>query len=284
MVVVEFFNLPYFFFIFLTAGIIVGLYFLLKNKSTKTKNIVLFSLLAFNLALHFLKVTFPPYSDNFLKAIRDIGFINICAVSVLTFPFFYLSKNKYSKDFMFYLGVISGFLALVIPTEALGENVLTLDNIRFYVCHMIIIIAPLLMVLLKVHTIDYKRIWKMPFYATAVMLFIICNQVLQSELGIVSLRGSDILAIGYTNPSLIWGPNDDLAILFSIFTPDFMKTIPFGAYAGQEKYWPLFWILPGVFVYFLVLPLLISLPWQLKDIRRDIKTLFSKLFTKKQAI
>ena len=209
--IVEFFNAPYFLFIFIAIAIFFGLYFLLKNKSKKTQNIVLFSILTFNLALHFLKLTFPPYSTDFLKGIRDIGFINICAVSVLAFPFFYLSKNKYSKDFMFYLGVLSGFLALIIPTEVLGENALTLDNIRFYIANTIIILVPLLMVILKIHTIDYKRIWKMLLYTMGYMLFIICNQVLQSELGIVALRGTDILATGYTNPSFIWGPTDDLA-------------------------------------------------------------------------
>ena len=56
-----------------------------------------------------------------------------------------------------------------------------------------------------------------------------------------------------------------------------MKNIPFGDYAGQAKYWPFFWILPGITVYFLVLPFLICLPWQFKVIKNDLKKLKNKL-------
>lgn len=280
---VEVGNLWYFFFIALTLGLILSLYFLFKNKSDKTKKIFIASLLFFNLALHFLKALFPPYNTNLQRALEDTWFINICAVSVATFPFLFLSKSETAKDWMFYIGIISGFLALVYPTEALGDNVLTFDLWRFYICHMIIFIAPLLMVLLKVHSLNYKNIWKMPLCMMAVMLFIICNQVLQAELGIIDLRGSDLLkdGCGYRNTSLIWGPTDDLAVIFTWVTPNFMKTVPFGSYAGQEKYWPFFYLLPGAIIYFTLLPLLICLPWEFKHIKNDFILLKQKFKSRK---
>lgn len=280
---VEFFNLPYFIFMFATIAIILGLYFLFRNKSLKTRKILIAVLLFSNLALHFLKLTFPPYSTNPAQGMRDVWFINICAVSVLAFPFIFLSKNKSAKDFMFYLGVISGTLAVLIPTEALGEYIWQLDLFRFYYAHIVILVAPLLMVLLKVHTLNYKRIWKMPFYMGAYLLFIITQQVLQAELGIVALRNSDFLNPNYKNPSLIWGPGSEvLAKLFTVFTPDFLTVVPYGAYAGQTKYWPFFYLLPGMFVYFWVLPLLICLPWQAGAIKRDIKTIWGKVKPRKK--
>ncbi|MBR2970711.1 MAG: YwaF family protein [Clostridia bacterium] len=262
---VKLFNFWYLFFIVLGAGIIVGLYYLLRNKKYITKKIVLFSLLFFNLALHFLKLTFPPYSENPSHAMREIWFINLCATSVLFFPFLFLSKNKTAKDYMFYIGVLSGFLALLYPTEALGKSVLTLDLWRFYICHIIIIAVPLLTVMLGLHRLDVKRIYKVPFCLMAVLLFIICNQVLQSELGIIALRDGDIFNINWHNPSLIWGPTDDVAVLFSWLTPDFMKVIPFGEFAGQEKFWPFFWMVPGVFFYFLLEPLILCLIFDFKN-------------------
>ena len=282
---VKLFNFWYFFFILLCAGIIVGLYFLLKNKSDKTKKIVLFSILAFNLILHFLKLTFPPYSENPDKAMRDVWFINVCATSVLFFPFIFISKSKVAKDYMVSLGVISGFLAMLYPTEAINKSVLTLDLWRFYICHIIIIAVPLLTVLLKVHTLDVKRIWKTPICVMAMLLFIICNQVLQSELGIIPLRSSDIFEINFTNTSLIWGPTDDVAVIFSWLTPDFMKVIPYGPYAGQEKFWPFFWMLPGVIIYFLLIPLILCLILDFKNTIETFKSLFLKIkniFTKKE--
>jgi len=275
---VKFANFWYFFFILLTAGLVVGLYFLLKNKSMKTKKIVIISVLFFNLFLHFIKTLFPSYSSNLNFGLENLGFINICAVSVLIFPFLFLSKSKTAKDWMFYIGVISGFLALVYPTEALGKSVATLDLWRFYICHMIIIIIPLLTVLLGVHKLNYKNIWKMPFCMIAVMLFIMCNQILQAELGIIDLRGTNLLeeGCGYRNTSLIWGPTDDVAKIFTWLTPDFMKTIPFGEFKGQEKYWPLFYLVPAVFFYFIVIPFLLSLPWEAKSIKEDFKKFLNK--------
>lgn len=271
---VEFFNLPYFIFLFAGFGILVGLHFLLRNKSLKTKKMVIGGLLLANLALHFLKLTFPPYSTDPDKAMRDIWFINICAVSVISFPIYFFSKSNTLKDFMFYLGAISGGLALLIPTEALGEAIWQLDLFRFYIAHTIILVAPVLMVSLGVHKLDYKRIWKMPFVMMGVMMFIMLQQILQSELGIVSLRDGDFLDINYKNPSLIWGPGDsELAVLFTIFTPEFLTVVPWGAFAGQTKYWPLLWIMPAIIIYFIALPLLLCLPWESKHIKQDLKAL-----------
>lgn len=277
-------NFWYFFFIILATGFIVGMYYLLRGKSMKCKKIVLASLLIFNLALHYIRLFFAPYAGNTAKILENAWFINICAVSVLTFPFIFFSRSDVAKDWMFYIGVISGFLALVYPTEAINKSVATFDLWRFYSCHTVIIAGPLLMVLLKVHTLNYRNIWKMPFCMMAVLLFIICNQVLQSELGIIGMRGDDILApgCGYRNTSLIWGPTDAVSVLFTWLTPRFMQTIPFGAYAGQAKYWPFFYLVPGCIVYFLIIPLLLCLPWELKHIRADLRAVKDKYQTKKQ--
>ena len=183
---VKLFNFWYFFFVFLAAATVIVPYVLLRNKSQKTKKIVIFIMLILNLALHFLKLTFPPYSTNPPeKAIRDISFINVCATSVLFFPFIFISKSDTAKDYMVYLGIISGFLAVFYPTEALNKSVFTLDLWRFYFCHIVIFAAPLLTVLLGVHKLDIRRIWKIPFCIMAMLLFIVCNQVLQSELQLI---------------------------------------------------------------------------------------------------
>lgn len=274
---VKLFNFWYLFFIVLLAGAIVGLYFLLRKRSDRTKKWVLGSILFFNLALHFLKLTFPPYSTNPELAMREVWFVNVCATSVLFFPFIFISKSKTAKDYMVFLGIVSGFLAMLYPTEAIDKSVLTLDLWRFYICHGIIIAVPMLTVLLKLHKLDVKRIWKMPICMCAMLLFIICNQVLQSELGIIPLRNGDMLNINFRNPSLIWGPTDAVAVLFSWLTPGFMKKIPVGEFAGQEKYWPFFWMVPGIVVYFLLIPLIICLIFDFKATLNTFVSLF-KLF------
>ncbi len=274
---VKLFNFWYFFFIILSTLAVVGIYLLLKNKSEKTKKIVLFSILLFNLVLHFLKLTFPPYSTNPSQAVRDVWFINVCATSVLFFPFLFISKSKVAKDYMVYLGVISGFLALFYPTEALNKSVLTLDLWRFYICHFTIFAVPALTVILGLHKLNIKRIWKMPICVSAMLLFIICNQILQSELGIINLRNQDFFNINFHNPSLIWGPTDSVAVLFSWLTPNFMKTVPWGEFAGQPKYWPFFWMLPGVIFYFILIPLIICFIFDFKGTTKSFSDLYKKV-------
>ena len=281
---VKLFNFWYFFFVIITAALTVGLYFLFRSKSMRSKKILIGSLLVFNFLLHFVKVFLPKYNSSPELMIENAFFINICAVSVASFPFLFFCKSSVAKDWMFYIGVISGFLAVLYPTEALGEEVANIELWRFYICHIIIFMAPLLMVLLKVHRLNYKNVWKMPFCMMAVMLFIICNQVLLSELGAIPLRGDDITeaGCGYRNTSLIWGPTDSIAAIFTWLTPDFMKTIPFGEFRGQEKFWPFFYLVPGIIFFFLIIPMLLCLIWEHKHIKDDFYSLRKKL--KKQEV
>ncbi|MBQ3116402.1 MAG: YwaF family protein [Clostridia bacterium] len=282
--IVRMFNLWYFFWLLFASGTIVGLYFLLRNKSQKTKKWTLFSILLFALILHFVKLFFPPYTTNQEIALRDSWFINICGANIALFPFLFLFKNKYVKDYIFYMGIIGGGLALLYPTEALNktiENPLIFDTIRFYLHHTILFAIPLLMVMLKVHQISYKRILSCPVGLLIVMLFIMLNQVLQSELGFIPLRKGDIFNIGYKNTSFIWGPGDDsLAQIFVIFCPKFFRVIPFGEFAGQEKFWPWFWLIIPVFIYLIPFAFMLSMIFDHKKFRGDVVAIYKKIFKK----
>lgn len=282
--IIEMFNGWYFFWLLVSAGAIVGLYFLLKNKSTKVQKIVLFSFLAVGLLLHFLKVYIPPYSVDEARMLRDAWFVNICAANIALFPFLYLIKNKYVKDYMFYIGVLSGLLALLYPEEPLAKsNQLgeTLDILRFYYHHWMVMAIPLLMVLLKQHKLSYKRVLCVPIGLLLLMLFIILNQVFQSELGYIPLRDDNMFDVNFKNTSYIWGPDGDtIGEILAIFCPDFFKTIPVGPYAGQEKYWPWFWMIFPAFILITPLSFGLSMIFDHKNFSHDMKTLWSKTNSK----
>ena len=280
---IQLFNGWYFLFLIISISIFLGLYFILRHKSSKTIKITLFSILTFALLLHFLKLLIPPYSTNKSILLRDSWFINICAAHIALFPFFFLSKNKRIKDYMVYLGLISGIISILYPVEPIqktNQSQEWLDIIRFYIHHNILWQVPLLMILTKIHTLNYKRVWSVPIIFMSVLLFIMINQVLQSELGFVSLRGNDILDIGYKNTSFIWGPGeDDLAKIFRWLCPSFFKTIPVGEFAGKTKYWPWFWLIVPAFVYFIPLSFLISLIFDFKNFKSDLISLKTKFKT-----
>ncbi len=273
------FNGWYFFWLLVCAGATAGLYFLLRNKSTFTQKAVLFGLLVLGVILHFTKVYYPPYSVDEARMLRDSWLINICAANIGLFPFFFFSKNQRIKDYMFYIGVISGLIALFYPQEPmakLDQASEQLDIIRFYFHHWMVLAVPLLMVLFGHHKLSYKRILSAPTGLLLLMLFIMLNQIFQSELGFVPLRDrTDFFGIGYKNTSYIWGPgtNDAIGEFFALFTPKFFKTVPVGEFAGQIKYWPWFWMIVPVYVIVTPLTFMLALVFDHKSLTEDVRKL-----------
>lgn len=249
---IQMFNFWYFFWLIISAGSTVGLYFLLRKKSTKTQKIVLFSILIAGLVAHFTKFWYPPYSTDLSRLLRDSWFVNICGANIALFPFMFISKSEKAKDYMFYLGLLGGLGAVLIPLEPIqkvNQAIEWIDIIRFYFHHTMLYAVPLLMVMFKLHKLSYKRVLWCPVYLLGVMLFIMLNQIFQSELGFIPMRGDDIVHINYKNTSFIWGPPSQYGFLFTALCPKIFKTIPFGEHAGEAKYWPWFWLIVPVFVY-----------------------------------
>lgn len=282
---IEMFNLWYFFFLILSGGGFVGLYFLLRKKKPLTIKIVLISLTVFALVLHFCKGFFPPYSLDYERHLRDSWFINICGANIALFPIIILTKNDKLKDYMFYLGVVSGILAVLYPADPmLKENQAAewIDIIRFYIHHNLLWYVPLLMVLLNLHKLDYRRVWSVPVIFLGVLGFIMLNQVLQSELGYIPPRGDDIHNIHYVNNSLIWGPDGTISKLVEWMVPSIFKTIPAGEHAGEAKYWPWFWLVVPCFVILIPLSFGISMIFDHKHFKEDVLKIVNYFKNKKR--
>ena len=281
------FNGWYFFWLILAAGSIVGLYFGLRNKSAKVQKGVLFGMLVFGVLLHFLKVYIPPYSVDEARMLRDSWFVNICGANIALFPFFFWSKNDKVKDYMFYIGVLSGLIALFYPQEPIAkvdQLAEQLDVVRFYYHHWMVMAVPLLMVLFGHHKLSYKRIFSAPTGLLLLMLFIMLNQIFQSELGFIPLRDrGNFFGIDYKNTSYIWGPgeNDAIGNFLALFTPDFFKTVPVGEFAGQVKYWPWFWMIVPVFVLVTPLSFGLCMIFDHKSLKSDLRALKSRAKEKK---
>lgn len=269
----EMFNEIYFFYIACFLLFLGLSMWLLKGKSDVFKTRYIASLLFFALLVHFCKLLFPPYIDDEM-AIRKITPENICALSTLIFPFIFLSKNKVLKDYMFYIGVLSGTLAVIFPAEAFGKSPFIFDTIRFYVAHIIITCAPFLMVSTGLHKLDYHRIYKVPIMFIIVLAIIMVNEIILIEIGIVQMRSGDLLdPEAYRNFSMIFGVREDFMALegfLTFFTPRFMTEIPYGAFAGEPKYWPILWIIGPTFAIIGSLSFVLSIYWEHRHMKEDL--------------
>lgn len=278
--VVEFFNLLYFVFIGLFVLLYFGLNYICKKLNDKQRYYFIWCIFLFGITLHFSKLLFEPYRSDFPYSFRKVTFENICAVSTLIFPFVYISKNKLLKDYMYYLGVISGTLAMLVPTECLGKNPFCFDMIRFYICHMIIAIGPFLMVKYKIHTLDVRRILAVPLVFFAVLGIILVNEIILIEGGFVNMRNLDFMNPNYRNSSFIFGPLpgfEEVSKIITVFTPKCFKEVMIGEFAGQVKYTPILWLVIPAYIYFPIIFLLMNLGFNTAQVKKfflNVKVFF----------
>ena len=275
---IGYFNFYYFLYAGFVIALLIGLYFLLRNKSKRTIEIVLFCLLLSSFTVHFLKLTAEHYRSWLPYSIRTITPENICAVSVLLFPWFFISKKNLLRDYMFYMGMMSGIGASFLPIDVVGLNAFEFETIRFYFAHNLLWVVPLLMVMLKVHTLDYKRIPKVPFLALGVLCLILVNEVILTGTGFV--REEHLFSNEVRNAALIFGPLpvvEPVGAIFTSLTPTIFTTVPVGPNAGDVFYWPILWMLIPAVIYFSVVSFLLCLPFDFKRIKGDITACCNKL-------
>ncbi|MCL2413886.1 MAG: hypothetical protein FWC94_01345 [Bacteroidales bacterium] len=167
---------------------------------------------------------------------------------------------------------------MLIPVDAIGLSPFAFETIWFYISHGLIWIVPLLMVLLKLHTLDYKRIIKVPLLVYAVLCIILVNEVILIGTGLVNIN--TLFSYEIRNAAMIFGPlPEDLFIgkLFIFLTPDLFLTMPIGPNAGDPFYWPILWLVIPFFIYFCILALILALPFEYKNIRKDVLAFKKKL-------
>lgn len=274
--VVKFGNFGYFFFIILAAALIIGLFFFLRERSRKFIYNFLFGITVSALVLHFGKLLFKPYRNNFPYSLKKISFENICAVSTLIFPFIYRSKNDLMKTYMVFMGVVSGIASLLVPTEALNKNAFTFDVLRFYYAHFTILAVPVLMLVFDIYRPDYKKCYYMPIGFIIVLCVILLNEILVISIGLDEKGFEYLLDTNYRNSSFIFGISDEFkgaSKLVTWCTPDFFLKNPV---THQTQYWPILWLVLPSFLYFSLFSFLISMTYDFKRIKEDFSAFYAR--------
>ncbi|NCA96945.1 MAG: hypothetical protein EOM77_02000 [Bacteroidia bacterium] len=265
-------------FLFVLSGLTI-----LWAKKAKPENVHKFIivLLFINFALHFLKIFLPSYFGDLPFSLKKISPDNICAVSVIFFPFMYLWGGKYLKDYMVYLGIISGFGVYLVPSSYNGYVINNLETIveitRFYFCHMPLVIAPLAMLASGLHQLNHRRAFVSPLIFLAVLTLVGLNEVFLKLSGITNASWQDVFSNNYRNGAMVFGPmsvlDDSLGGLYWLILPFLKYTWP----GSQSVYYiPVLWVALPAFIIMGSGFFLISLPWSHREAYLDYHVLRQK--------
>lgn len=265
-------NLWYCFYVVVCLGVTIGCYFPLRKASKKAQFAFVMALSLVNLAVHFLKMLLPEYRGDYPMSWRKCTFENICAVSVLIFPFVMISKSDTAKDYIVFLSVIGGLAAIFVPTGAWGYKPFRLESIRFYLSHVLLLMQGSYAFAYGLHRPSYKRLWKIPFSFFMILGLIALNELVLRAVGFTDQTLEDmILDPTERNSCYIFGLTpalEEKLKFITVLVPDFMKH-GFG-YRQGDFYWPWVWTFCPIMVYGEIIAHVIGLTWGWKDIKKDI--------------
>lgn len=280
-------NVYYFMYIIVALTLIVVLTIFISKKEKKFQKYFIFGLLLSGFILHFLKLIDKEYYDDLPYSLRKVSFENICAVSTLIFPWLFFVKSNKWKDYMYCFGIFGGIGALIYPGPAINHGVFSFETIRCYYCHFILVLGAILMVKCGFHTLDYHRLWRVPFTFFEVLIIILFNEIILMATGLVKADINLLFDRSYRNTSFIFGPTpafDAFKPFIDFFVPKAFRTVPFGELKGQEMYWPIIWMVIPAFIFINLLGLVMYLPFEKDHMKSDIEMLKLKFIKKEEDI
>ena len=153
------FTVNHFVSLFISIIINIALFFILKNRSIKTKKIVLFILslsgmgaITFNLVAWGSPLEYLP--------------LHMCSINALILPFAVLTQNKKLSN-MLLLWCLGAGIALIINNGIANCEILSWTFFFYYIPHTLESGIPILIFALKLSELDYKTL---PFTLIATFL------------------------------------------------------------------------------------------------------------------
>lgn len=166
------FNDTFFICILLCLLIFLIITFFFKDKSEKTRKIVVLCYCVFNLLLF---IAYKCYlSTNPASLVKhDYIFViweelplHLCNISLFLVPIAILIKNQKLLSYGFYIAPLGAIMAVCFPDPSfIGESIFEFYNIGYYFTHLNIVIIGLLLVSLKLFKPTFKQLLFLNIYA-----------------------------------------------------------------------------------------------------------------------
>lgn len=270
------------------AAFVLVLFFVLKNRSKRTKSAAVIFLAAINFILHVFKLyIFPHYTPSAENAYMCTAYTT-CALIILTAPFILAFGGKALKDFLFVVGTVAGVFALVFPYSVIYfssvGNLSPWEIVRYYANHYLIIASCFLPVALGVHKPSYRNLLKLPVIFLLYHITVFANDCILICAGYMGDFDGSTLYEGllYWNPSRGITLTDTseavLGVMQSVInalTPDiFLENID-----GEAFMWPMLYYTPALSVGILVLAAAEYLITDFSGIKTDVLFLVGKIRT-----
>ncbi len=172
--IIKAFNLTYFLMFLITAGVIVLITYLMKNKSEGAKkkllliicisNAILWVIYKFWLA--FGKFGIPnTYSFDIWTELP----LHLCNISLIIVPIGIHLKKQGILAYGFFIAPLGAFMACTFPSVGFGDlNIFYPHMLGYYVTHLLIIVVGVLLVTLGFFKPTFKKIPSM--FLTALVL------------------------------------------------------------------------------------------------------------------
>ena len=293
---VHFGNFFYFLAIFVLFVGTLGLTLLCRRQGKKFAKKLILTLLWLNFALHFAKQLLPSYISRWPVGLTDSAAPNLCAVLIIIAPFVFLFGNAYWKDYLYYIGMVSGILVYFVPTGAMryeaypqgfGDPEYFAEVLRFYFCHFPLVACSFLMVEQGFHKLDYHRLWALPLMFGIVLAIVALNSFFFGP--ILKVQGFPHEILGpdgllnrmgphseIANQSMAFGPQPNMDKALSWIYPFLIPGLMTFVIDGQLYFTPVIWIVPFVYIGTLVLGPLFSAPFEGRHMSLDFSAFLQK--------
>ena len=264
--------------LFIMIAAVVGLFFLLRGKSERTKKTVVISLMLLNIIQHLFKWAIYPMYEGMGFNVLSTAY-NMCATLILLSPIAFFSKGAFWKNFVYPVGTAAGLVAVAVPYWYIGMSVSELgwEYARFYICHALLFISSLLPLLLGLHKPSFKAIFQPGIGFLFALALMLINDIIFITLGLFG--GYDhydlYSALLKINPCFSMGAPEEfawLADLSALFTPKI--------FLGENTtglYTPILWYAIPVYIGITLGAVAVFFSMDRKNLRLAVDNLNSKL-------